>query len=110
MSPILPNPNTPSLKVIDNYLSSLSTFNFTVLKTLTTDDFRMITAPASMDVPDRTKAEDLAFLEQLKEQLNGQQLEVSPAPMISHLYKTPICFDSIPYTMSSTHRGRPGSM
>ena len=81
---IIPNPNTPQLKVIDTYLKSLSTFDLTVLKTLTTDNFIMITAPASLDVADRTKAEDLAFLEELKEQLNGQHLEVSRAPVISH--------------------------
>lgn len=70
----------------------------------------MITAPASIRVPERTKAEDLAYLEQLKGQLNGQHLEVSRAPMISHSYKTLICFDSIPYTMSSMQWERPGSM
>jgi len=84
MSDILPNPDTPQLKVIDTYLKSLATFDFTVLKTLTTDDFLMITAPTSMNVPDKTKTEDLAFLEELKKLLNGQHLEVSRSPMISH--------------------------
>ncbi|KAN0109145.1 hypothetical protein V8E52_009576 [Russula decolorans] len=75
MSHILPNHDTPQLKVIDTYLKSLATFDFTVLKTLTTDDFLMIMAPASMNVPDKTKTEDLAFLEELKMLLNGQHLE-----------------------------------
>jgi hypothetical protein len=91
MSHILPSPNTPQLKVIDTYLKSLATFDLTVLKTLRTDDFLMITAPANMNVPDKTKKEDLAFLEEMKESLNSQHLEVSRAPMISHSYKTLIC-------------------
>jgi hypothetical protein len=79
-----PQSNTPQLKVIDTYLKSLATFDFTVLKTLTTNDFLMITAPASMTVPDKAKTEDLAFLEELKKLLNGRHLEVSRAPMIPH--------------------------
>jgi hypothetical protein len=80
MSTIIPHPNTPQLKVIDAYLTSLATFNLTRLQTLTTDDFHMITAPASMKVPDKTKKEDIAFLEKLKENLGGKHLEVSGAP------------------------------
>jgi hypothetical protein len=76
--------DTPQLKVIDTYLKSLATFDFAVLKTLTTNDFLMITAPASMTVPDKTKTKDLAFLEELKKLLNGRHLEVSRSPMISH--------------------------
>jgi hypothetical protein len=45
MSDILPNPNTPQLKVVETYLKSLATYDFTVLKTLMTDDFLMTTAP-----------------------------------------------------------------
>lgn len=88
MSHILPNPNTPQLKVIDSYLKSLATFDFTVLKTLTTDEFLMITAPASMNVPDKTKTEDLAFLEKLKEPLNGQHLEYTIYDVVDGLGKT----------------------
>jgi len=91
MSHLLPNLSTPQLKVIDNYLKSLATFDLTVLKALTTDDFLMITAPASMNVPDKTKTEDIAFLDKLKESMNGQHLEVSRAPMIYHSYKLLIC-------------------
>ena len=91
MSDILPNPNTPQLKVIDTYLKSVATFDLTILKTLTTDDYHLVQAPASLNVPDKTKTEDLAFLENLKESLNGRHLEVSRARMISHSYKLLIC-------------------
>ena len=97
MSHILPNPDTPQLSAIDTYLKSLSTYDFTVLKALTTDDFTMTTAPASLNVSDMTKEEDLAFLEELKGLLNGQELKVSRAPMISRSYKTLIC--STQYTI-----------
>jgi hypothetical protein len=104
MSHILPSPNTPQLKVIDTYLNSLATFDLAVLKTLTTDDFLTITAPASMNVPDKTMKEDLAFLEELKESLNGQHLEVSRAPVISHSYKTLIWFDMAVYHIRCRRR------
>ena len=110
MSTIIPHPNTPQLKVIDAYLTSLATFNLTRLQTLTTDDFHMITAPASMKVPDKTKKEDIAFLEKLKENLGGKHLKVSGAPGDVPFVQNADLFDSIPYTMSSTERGRPGSM
>ncbi len=82
----LPNPNTPQLKVVDTYFKSLATFNFAVLKTLTTDDFRMSTAPASMGVPVKTKDEDIALLEKVKEGLKGEELKVGIIQMVSHWY------------------------
>src|SRR5712691_8173725 len=91
MSPIIPHPNTPQLKVIDAYLTSLATFDLARLQSLTTDDFHMVTAPASVDVPDKTKKEDIAFLEKLKENLGGQHLKVSGDPVISLSCKTLLC-------------------
>jgi hypothetical protein len=107
---IIPNPNTPQLKAIDTYLKSLVTFDFAVLKTLTTDDYHIIMAPASMGVPAKTKDEDLARLEKVKESVKGEELKVSydsdgvPLVLIANL------LDSLPFMMSSTGWERHGSM
>jgi hypothetical protein len=88
MSPdpyVFPESASLQLKVVQDYMHSLATFDLNKLATLTTGDFRQITAPASLGVPARTKAEDLEFLGQLRDKLQNKPFEVSRA-QISQSY------------------------
>ncbi|KAH9989174.1 hypothetical protein BJV77DRAFT_1069628 [Russula vinacea] len=58
-------------------MNCLATFNLDRLATLTTDNFTQVTAPASLNVPVRTKAEDLEFLGQLRDKLQNKPFTVT---------------------------------
>jgi ketosteroid isomerase-like protein len=88
MSPqpyVFPEFASPQLKVVQDYFKYLSALDIDNLGTLMADDFHQKTAPLSLGVPDKTKAQDLAFLEELKVVLNGQHLHVSRA-QVFHSY------------------------
>ena len=57
-------------------LNALNTQVFDELENLFTDDFVQSTFPSSLNVPPRTKQEDLEFLRGLSEQLGGRHLQV----------------------------------
>ena len=80
MSPdpyVFPESASLQLKVVQDYMTCLATFNLDRLATLTTDNFTQVTAPASLNVPVRTKAEDLEFLGQLRDKLQNKPFTVS---------------------------------
>jgi hypothetical protein len=80
MSPdpyVFPESASLQLKVVQDYMNCLATFNLDRLATLTTDNFTQVTAPASLNVPVRTKAEDLEFLGQLRDKLQNKPFTVS---------------------------------
>jgi hypothetical protein len=66
------------LKVVRDYFQYLSHWDLDKLSTLTSPGFIQETLPASMGVPTRTKTEDLAFLKDFRDSLNGSPLEVCP--------------------------------
>lgn len=75
-------PKSPSsqLKTILHYLDLVKVLNLDELERLFTDDFVQSTFPSSLNVPPRTKQEDLEFLRGLSEQLEGRHIQVqSPA-------------------------------
>ena len=80
MSPqpyVFPESASPQLRVIRDYLHCVSIFDFEKMNTLMTEDLVQRMRPASLGVPNKTKAEDLASLAQLRDSLNGKPLEVS---------------------------------
>jgi hypothetical protein len=78
---VFPESASLQLKVAQDYLKYLSIFDLEKLSTLTTEDLTQKTTPASLGVPDRTKAEVFAILAQLRDSLNDKPLEVSRAQM-----------------------------
>jgi hypothetical protein len=71
-------PKTPSsqLKTVLDYFDLVKVFNLDELEKLFTDDFVQSTIPSSLNVPPRTKQEDLEFLRGLSEQMEGKHLQV----------------------------------
>lgn len=74
----IPKHPSPQVKTILHYLDLVKVFNLDGLDKLFTDDFVQSTRPLSLNVPSRTKEEDLAFLEGLSETMQGRHLEVIP--------------------------------
>ena len=71
----------PQLKAVQDYIKYLSAFEFDKLESLTTDNFTQQVAPLSLDVPIRTKAQDIAYLRELQASLKGKPLHVSRSQM-----------------------------
>jgi hypothetical protein len=71
-------PKSPSsqLKTVLDYLDLVKVLNLDELEKLFTDDFVQSTLPSSLNVPPRTKQEDLEYLRGLSEQLEGSHLQV----------------------------------
>jgi hypothetical protein len=71
-------PKSPSsqLKTVLDYLDFVKVLNLDELEKLFTDDFVQSTFPSSLNVPPRTKQEDLEYLRDLSEQLEGRHLQV----------------------------------
>ena len=67
-------PKSPSsqLKTVLDYIDFVKVLNLDELEKLFTDDFVQSTLPSSLNVPPRTKKEDLEFLRGLSEQLKGR--------------------------------------
>jgi hypothetical protein len=74
----VPENPSPQVKTILHYLDLIKVFNLDGLDKLFTDDFVQSTRPLSLNVPSRTKEEDLAFLKGLSEAMQGRHLEVIP--------------------------------
>jgi hypothetical protein len=72
-------PKSPSsqLKTVLDYLELVKVLNLDEVEKLFTDDFVQSTFPSSLNVPPRTKQEDLEFLRGLSEQLEGRHIQVS---------------------------------
>ena len=80
MSPqpyVFPESASPQLKVVQDYIKYVAIFDFEKLSTLTTEDLVYKMRPASLGVPDRTRAELFAILAQLRDSLNGVPFTVS---------------------------------
>ena len=80
MSPqpyVFPESSSPQLKVIQDYFKYIAIYDFEKLSTLLTEDLVQKTRPASLGVPDRTRAELFAVLAQLRDSLNGEPFTVS---------------------------------
>lgn len=82
---VFPEDGSPQLKVVQEYFRCLCTFDLDKLSTLTTDNFTQDVKPLSLKVPQKTKAEDLESLRQLRDSLKGKQLQVSRAQTL-HSY------------------------
>ena len=74
-----PPDGSPQLKVVEDYFRCLCEFDLDHLRTLTTDDFTQDVQPLSLNVPTKTKDEDLESLQQLRDSLKGKHLVVSRA-------------------------------
>ncbi|KAI0278802.1 hypothetical protein BGY98DRAFT_1096559 [Russula aff. rugulosa BPL654] len=72
-------PKSPSsqLKTVLDYLDFVKVLNLDEVEKLFTDDFVQSTFPSSLNVPPRTKQEDLEFLRGLSEQLEGRHLQMT---------------------------------
>jgi len=79
MSTIYQRPQNPSpqVRTVLRYLDLVQVFDLAEIEKLFTDDFVQSTSPHSLDVPSRSKQEDLAFLRGLSEQLEGKPLETT---------------------------------
>jgi hypothetical protein len=71
-------PKSPSsqLKTVLDYIDFVKVLNLDELEKLFTDDFVQSTFPSSLNVPPRTKQEDLEFLRGISEQLEGRDIQV----------------------------------
>ena len=78
MAPTYQIPKNPSsqLKTVLHYLDCVEVFDLAEIEKLFADDLVQSTAPHNLDVPKRSKQEDLAFLRGLSEQLEGKSFEV----------------------------------
>lgn len=76
---VYPVSPSPQVQLVRDYIQYLSAFNLDKLSGLTTDNFTQQMLPADLGVAPRTKAEDLAFLQQLQAQRNGTPIHVSRA-------------------------------
>ena len=78
MTPTYQIPKNPSsqLKTVLHYLDCVEVFDLAEIEKLFADDLVQSTAPHNLDVPKRSKQEDLAFLRGLSEQLEGKSFEV----------------------------------
>jgi hypothetical protein len=83
--PIPPFPS-PHLSCVLDYIKCLESFEFVGLSKLTTPYFTQQTLPASLDLPVRSKTEDLEYLETVKESVGGANLDVC---------STQICFSLV---------------
>ena len=83
-------PKAPSsqLKTVLDYLDQVKVLNLDKLEKLFTDDFVQSTFPSSVNVPPRSKQEDLEFLRGLSDQLEGRHLEVRTVPYRERVYYT----------------------
>ncbi|KAI0260296.1 hypothetical protein BC834DRAFT_1035432 [Gloeopeniophorella convolvens] len=68
---------SPQVKIAQQYLKSLSEWNFEQLSKFTTDEFTQTSLPASLGIPVRSKAEDLEYVKELKDRLEGNPLEIT---------------------------------
>jgi hypothetical protein len=75
----IPKAPSPQLKTVLDYLDLVKVLDLAGIDKLFTDDFVQSTFPLSLNVPPRTKQEDLAFLGGLSEQLEGRHLQVRRA-------------------------------
>ena len=117
MSPqpyVFPESASPQLKVIQDFFKYVTIFDFEKLSTLTTEDLVQKMRPASLGVPDRTRAELFAVLAQMRDSLNGKPLEVSRlglrCPIRTYMIMTSNPLDRLPCTKSTTDCRRFGSM
>ena len=76
--PVWPRPPNPSpqLKVVLDYFDCLSKWDLETLSQLSTSYFTQATLPATLNIAARTKKEDIEFLHQFRDSLNGAPLEV----------------------------------
>jgi hypothetical protein len=111
--PIWPKPPKPSpqLKVVLDYFDCLSKWDLETLSQYSTSYFTQETLPASLHIAARTKKEDIEFLHQFRDSLNGAHLEVcastaipaSADRMVARVWKR------LTYTMSTRAREKSGS-
>lgn len=89
----IPEHPSPQLKTVLHYLDSVKVFDLAAIANLfADDDFVQSTRPLSLNVPSRTKEEDLAFLGGFSERLQGRHLEVGCGVTVTALF---IRFNSI---------------
>ena len=72
----IPKLPSPELKTVLKYIELVQVFNLDGVAKLFTDDFVQSTLPASLEIPSRTKQQDLDFLLGLSKQLEGRHLQV----------------------------------
>jgi hypothetical protein len=94
MSPqpyVFPESPSPQLKVVQDYIKFFSAFDLEKLGTLISDNLVHKIVPESLGVPNRTKAEILAFLAHMRGMFNGKPLEVSRGSDVhSYLITNPL--------------------
>ncbi|KAH9976335.1 hypothetical protein BGW80DRAFT_1443977 [Lactifluus volemus] len=73
----VPKNPSPQVKTILHYLDLVKVFDLDGLDKLFADDFVQSTRPLSLNVPSRTKEEDLAFLKGLSVTMKGRHLEIT---------------------------------
>jgi hypothetical protein len=71
-------PESPSsqLKTVLRFLDLVKAFDLAEIEKLFTDDFVQSTFPLSLNLPPRTKQEDVEFLRGFSKQLEGRHLQV----------------------------------
>ncbi|KAH9989175.1 hypothetical protein BJV77DRAFT_964026 [Russula vinacea] len=102
MSPqpyVFPESASPQLKVIQDFFKYVTIFDFEKLSTLTTEDLVQKMRPASLGVPDRTRAELFAVLAQMRDSLNGKPLEITMYEVYDGLQKTWVYAKNEPFNL-----------
>jgi len=80
MSPqpyVFPASLSPQVKAVQGYLKYISEFDIDSMRGLLTDAFTLSVSPASLGVPDKTRAEEFAFIKEMQAKLDGKPLVVS---------------------------------
>jgi hypothetical protein len=112
--PVPSNPS-PQLKVVLEYFDCLGKWDLETLAQLSTSYFYQVTLPASMNIPYKTKKEDIEFLHKLRDSLKGAPLEVCnrmmmPSSSFRRADQNPLWKERSSYTMSTRPQGKFGSM
>jgi len=74
---VFPASPSPQVKAAKDYLKYISKFDIDGLSGLLTDDFTLSVSPANLGVPDKTRAEEFAFIKDMQAALNGKPLVIT---------------------------------
>ena len=72
----IPDEPSPQLKAVLDYFDCLKTWDFEKIPKLSVSSFTQKTLPASLNIPTRSKSEDINNLHDLRDLLKGGPLEV----------------------------------
>ena len=105
----IPQQPSPQLKAVLDYFDCLKTWDFEKIAKLSTPYFTQKTLPASLNVPPRSKSEDINNLHDLRNLLKGGPLEVCDHGPLRPRSSELTSLRRLSYTMSMRARAKFGS-